>query len=442
MPLEPQEAATRIQSIWRRHQTQKLGYLEKPSTKVELYDAFVTSNEPDIRIPNARKVSDARFAFVSCSGLRTLEIIHELIDWANYQPSADGYKNIPKLFVVDNSAQVLLLWQLLKQCFLKPRNLKQALIEIAIKEDKFQLCNASSIITISDKICYLLSSLIKTPKQFSFFKNMIAKATILSGDYCDTDAFDFIRSHTENIPVYVYASNIIEYVNRPSRDHSRKVACQKNLAKFLENLYSLNLVCSIHSRTSVHEFLAVGCGIRPDHIILSFNESKNALLHKLADNRYLSLFGEPFAPLLNEPKISREVGTQTVDDEKIQFNGLKKGFLLPSNGSKRKQDLKKKANAVSSQASGFKPGFLLETPKKKMPQKLAPTPNPQEAAAVDDVTFSGFKPGFLVHQKKAIAPPKKTTLCSNATKKTKRKKKQPAKCGDAMFAGLKPGFLL
>ncbi|APS49705.1 hypothetical protein AVI51_01610 [Piscirickettsia salmonis] len=112
MPKQ-EEAALKIQSFFRRYQTQKK--FRKPSpTQLEKYKTFAVGNDPFLQVQKLSK-PNANYAIVGTGALRNLSITHEL--------SSNDLGVKPHIFIVDNSSDVHKFWFLVKELFQQSESL-------------------------------------------------------------------------------------------------------------------------------------------------------------------------------------------------------------------------------------------------------------------------------------------------------------------------------
>lgn len=284
--MTEQEAAIILQKHARRRLAQKS--VTPPKGAPKSYSTFVTGNEPNITFSPSEKQTSGRFAFIGCSGMKSLEIIKNLIDWDSYTGSPDGYNNIPKLFILDNSHQVVLFWNLLKQSCASAATLDECKANVLILRDKFRLCSNRDSYGVADEVVNNFIRLSNSNEMYQFLRGAICKATLITHDWANSDAFDFIHRHIDSIPTYVYASNILEYISSPYNYSYSVMEQQANVGNILRNISTLNPTMTLHTRTSDGEF-RLGGGHSPDRYLKLTTIEPSLQLQALTDPEFITM---------------------------------------------------------------------------------------------------------------------------------------------------------
>lgn len=295
MPYSPSDAAVKLQSAWKGYLVRK--ELKKPHTLTpQNYATLISGNEPSIRFPQKL---DRNFVLVGTSGIKSLQLISDL---AKIQPSSDGYSHVPKLFIVDYSPYVVNFWKFLKNCVAKAKNITDFIAHVLTR--RFDLekytggCCLSPEKVLINCICGLanlnaeptsgsyLETIPGKENKWDFIKNVIEKATIICHDWSDPSAFAYIRQHTApEVPIVVYASNIIEFANTCRRPMSSEESTT-TIDKMLDNIFLLRPYLSIHTRTWKRTDC---CHIKPDETLLLKGSDKKTHLDSLSNAKFRPL---------------------------------------------------------------------------------------------------------------------------------------------------------
>lgn len=314
------ESAKIIQASWRGYRTRRA--MAKPSSPGVDYDAFIVTNETPMAFPIDRLKSDGEFAFIGCSTFQNIALLFDMIDWSRYQPSLDGYTNIPKLFIVDNSRKVIEFWHLLRGVLLKNKTLNNCLVDIAFMEEAFAKCSPNKNHCVSDLVSTQLEGYITNHTDYEFLRHVLSKATFLQGSFLDKKVFHYIKDCIQRTPAYVYASNILEYVNKPYLKSTFHHRYEHQMQQFLDNLYCLNLACSIHTRTSLDYMATIKPVLKPEITIYSFDESKATLKEKLTNPELAPILGNALTPLLEQYREKIKNGFTFFDNEWLDSQEL------------------------------------------------------------------------------------------------------------------------
>lgn len=273
-----QAAALILQSVYRGRKTRKLIKESKPHTNTpSSYPPFFESNERALEgIPGELMPISGNFVVVGTFLLRSLEIALELTPAEFRGAVVDGYTNVPKLFILDFSSRVYNIWISLKKLFKETSlyNFKEK-----VRDDRYSLeIGESHLISGIERLC-------PTPEIYQYMRNVVAKSTIMLGDWYDERNFTYIKEHSGTQPVYLYASNIVEVTNDYLGEEEAKVR------KILENICMLEPVISIQTRTSLSTFIErnlnkieegrLGKIFKPEHTVLSTTHDPRELYRDL-----------------------------------------------------------------------------------------------------------------------------------------------------------------
>ncbi len=169
---------------------------------------IIGSNEPSTQ-PFAR-YQDGRFALMGCGVFRPIEMAMHMIDRSVYTFSDDkyGYKNIPKLFVLDLSSHVEEAWRRLKNLVCNTNGLSD--FKKRLQEDSFYegINSKGDYENLLDR----LEDFCTSSNDFILLKHIVQKATFIKADWRNKKAMDFVAAQTQALPLVVYASNIPEII--------------------------------------------------------------------------------------------------------------------------------------------------------------------------------------------------------------------------------------
>lgn len=284
----------KIQSFWRGYKTRK--YLKRQFPKTNnpsTYLTFVTGNEPEI-ITN--KIA-GYFVYIGTSGLKNLHNINQLI--STFVDSEDGYTHIPKLYIIDNSENVIDFWRSLKELLVKSEDITSFKENVDSNIDSFQLvCLAGNNISreILDNFYALtgIQNLEKDAKnpdailKYTFFRNIVCKATFICEDWLNSYVFNYIKERTgRKVPIVVYSSNIAEYIcaDKAEAPSTRLEEIRSDLESLIHNILILEPKLIIHTRSDKKS----SC-LRPKNVIMIEDHRVEAHLEKLCADSFRDIF--------------------------------------------------------------------------------------------------------------------------------------------------------
>ncbi|MFI4955948.1 MAG: hypothetical protein ACHQAX_01935 [Gammaproteobacteria bacterium] len=241
------------------------------------YLTNVASHEAKLltRHPDEPRFKD--FVFLGTSGLGVMSYLFQLAEYST--------EHTPKLYLLDFSIHVQSFWFSLK--------------DIAEKADTFEAFFArysEDIQKDAHKIGLLFEWLVdenalkgtSREQAYDFLRRIILNSSIICEDWSNKEAFNYINAtKTNDVPMFVFASNIIEFVDRHYR--CDRVQAHISVALILENIKSLNPYYSYHTRTSLNsredyiekywnKDLEVMTVLAPDRLI-RIGDQEDALKH-------------------------------------------------------------------------------------------------------------------------------------------------------------------
>lgn len=218
-----------IQSLMRRQNAiDKYAFNQLSAQFLENYKAFVIGNDPTISLQMDQYCDPGeKIAIVGTSVMRVVLLASQLSD----------FTHIPKIFLIDNSAQVTAFWKAIRD-FLRDETLAGDVGLFMGNLPAFLTSTKHLYIESYAKIFTFFSGLIRAIP-YDLMKKIICHATVLKQSWEHKDTFEKI----DNVlklhgikKVFIYPSNIVPYV----RD---KVKADR----ILENIESLSPVLSIHT---------------------------------------------------------------------------------------------------------------------------------------------------------------------------------------------------
>ena len=234
-----------------------------PSAEASSYPWIVGGNEPDFVV--APQFDTGRLALLGCGCLKSIEAAFSLIDFDHYEPSIDGYTNVPKLFIADTSLYVKKAWQRLKQLVSEHDSLEQfmqALEDIQI----FKGLSDKDLNNVKNRFVQRLTTFCHTQQDYLLFRAMVQKATFMQLDWLDAKVSEYIKQHNTQ-PLAIYASNIHEVV---VDTHGLQ-----GVETLLDNMTRLNPVVTIYTRTSLTQTAALKGATMPDQVDVVLDAHKD-----------------------------------------------------------------------------------------------------------------------------------------------------------------------
>lgn len=168
----------------------------------------VGGNEP--QLPPQPLFNHGQFAVVGCGCLKSLEAAFRCIDWDEYQSHANGYNNVPKMFIVDISQNVQVAWARLKYVCIKFERVDEFRDFIETDSYLFDGLHLPGSVT-TDRFISTFNSFCRSDTEFELFRNIVAKATFILGKMEDPEIISHIKSLNDR-DIIVYASNIHEHM--------------------------------------------------------------------------------------------------------------------------------------------------------------------------------------------------------------------------------------
>jgi hypothetical protein len=188
----------------------------------------------------------------------------------------------PKLFIVDNSIYVQQFWFVMKEIVEKCNTLADLKTRLNESIDKLKECCNPNFFNNHDTIINFIQKIIDDNKTdhedeeflFTYIKNIILQTTVICDDMQNPVVFSYINQmNNENLPVFAYASNIIEFISTEQYNFLSNVYKENFIDKSIEkvklilsNINSLNPEYVLHLRTTKKQSnkLCLAHGKEPD----------------------------------------------------------------------------------------------------------------------------------------------------------------------------------
>jgi hypothetical protein len=284
--LSDEEAAIVLQKHFRGRQARKKYKLNQiPSREQALYRAFVVGNGPVI-VGLDKFKSKEKIALVALSGMRSISIACELGD----------SQHIPKIFLIDNSWQVIQLWKKIQAFATQHDNAKTFIHDLKkFMRDNEGLCRGMKGFENLNLpgVKYLDQNVQKYFEQlfsiygFDYVKAIVLHTSIIAQSWADPDVFNKVTNILSELDikdVYVYASDIVMLVDDV-----------EDRNQILSNIESLNPVLSIHHDCcefhNIPEKVYLLTNQNPDYVkeVVMYQDSNPFWLHIASQNGYLDL---------------------------------------------------------------------------------------------------------------------------------------------------------
>lgn len=290
----PIEKIVKLQSFWRGYSSRKSTELYQFNEPTD-YPTFISGNEKEIKI--STKFTE-HFVYIGTSGLKNLHLMAQLS--SNMPKSSDGYKHIPKMFIIDNSQQVIEFWKTIKQLFIQSKNINEfGQNTQKVKSKLKQICKDedadNEVLKNIHSVISLLKSENVTPQcphdfnlNYTFFRNVVTKASFICYDWSNPIPFYYIKQKTSSkVPVIVYASNIPEYFARIKTMDLlvKEPEIEYHLEKIISHITTLKPLLTIYTRT-----LAGESNLRPTEVIQLNPQEVSRHLAMLKQDKYLDIF--------------------------------------------------------------------------------------------------------------------------------------------------------
>lgn len=246
---DAQRAAT-VQALWRGQHARQQHKVPR-TAHATAHATYVVGNEPDF---TSNIKFEGHFALVGTSAMRILKIAMEL---AASPEKSTGYEHTPKLFLVDNSANVVEFWALMKKAFSdaqdikafwgKMRASKHLINAVSLQYD----CQNDNIYRMLILMCHMTGDNPRdlsggSQARFLFLKTAVEKMTVICHDWANPDVFKYIRDKIDpHVPVMVYPSNIWECSSPSSASNKFDIP-----DRIVQNYLQLRPTLTIHTRTS------------------------------------------------------------------------------------------------------------------------------------------------------------------------------------------------
>lgn len=245
--------------------------------------AYICGNEPVIPLFTPFDV-ERQYVYVGTGGLQNLNWICGMHE----KP-----RIVPKFYLVDYSIQMTAFWFFIKDRMIHSTSYTSFYENILnFEQNLAPLCAGQNA---ADIVCEQFMNLENLDVSFEFLKELITKMSIVRADWRDENVFRFILQRTDqNIPIIVYASNIVEFLGNDYDGFKRDFVLKEgetSVTKVLGSLSILEPEHVIHTRTSHDLYYENGCRIHPDKfIIISQNPSVQEQLNKLSAPEFGGLY--------------------------------------------------------------------------------------------------------------------------------------------------------
>lgn len=252
------------------HRLENILAHKPPKTEGGPYPYIVNDN--NLALPKMAFYPHGRFALFGCSCLRAIQVAFQAIDFNQYDYSHDGYTNVPKLFIADNSSNVIKLWKVLKQRVARHEALNSFIesIDSAFFDDNKILLEPNSPNLFREKVLEFCQN----DQDYQLFKAMVQKATFMQMDWLDGRTMQYVNDHN-SLPIVIYASNIHELLAYTQN--------MPEIETYLHNIMLLEPAHTVYNRTSLSYARKIEGRPRPDKVDLvhgSQYEAHRATLFK------------------------------------------------------------------------------------------------------------------------------------------------------------------
>ena len=273
--MNEEQAAILIQSLWRGH-LQRRPFKEIRIGRPCDLRVAISGNEPEVKTQNLSPMA-GYYVFVGTSALANFHWIKKL---------SSTYQHPPKLYLIDYSRHVKPYWDNLKSLMAKSENYRQ-FKRLVLRDEKMMNPHTQFNDYVAKTIINF-DQLIDSRDAFGFFKEVLCKATIISGDWRDPRVFRLIRRLTdESVPIVAYASNILEFMGNQYDKFKRDVELQEeesSVQRLATTIQILNPTLVIHSRTSRVKSNSIAGRIHPDRFVF-VHEPKDVKSHLVSLER-------------------------------------------------------------------------------------------------------------------------------------------------------------
>lgn len=209
----------------------------------ELHDGF--------EYPN---VSAEEYVLLACGGLGWLQLIDKWTPAEMFNASIP----IPQVYILDSSRHVQNFWLVVQRMFKEDISLHDFFAKLNDTNPELDakmnsLCyqrkggwQEETLDVFSELFTGLTSE--QAQNKFKFIKECIKNLEVISHDWCRPEAFIHIKAKLNGRKIYVYPTNMIEYMLIEPGDATVK---QRQI---ITNIESLCPTLTIHSRTSTAVF--------------------------------------------------------------------------------------------------------------------------------------------------------------------------------------------
>lgn len=252
-------------------QRYQINHLSKNELKD--YLTFVIGNDP--KMPAELKKfhePNEKIALIGASGLRVISLACKL----------GNSKNLPKIFLIDNSNQVQKFWQAMRDFIgndQKAGNEKLFLNNLPhflasnkhlyrnIKHDGYKKNCTKTVKYLSQDINSYFKTLFKL-YGYDYVRRIILHTSLIKQSWTNEDVFVKIKNilhHLDIKKIYMYPSNIFDAIDDEDLQN-----------KFLENIQSLN------PQLCIHTYELGNMGMIPNKVLLATNQDPTFIRKSLS----------------------------------------------------------------------------------------------------------------------------------------------------------------
>lgn len=276
---ESLDAAKKLQSFVRGSEIRnKLVINPLSNHQLEDYPAFVIGNDPMMpKELDSHAEAKEKIGVVATSGLRAVSLACKL----------GNQNSTPKIFIVDNSLQVVSLWKAMREFFADVSKTGTADLLFAnlptfldqnktlyrdFEPDQFKPHCTKTLKYLSQDINGFFKALI-SKYGFDYVKKVILHTSIIQQSWADTDTFQKIKNLTTYLKIdkiYMYPSNIVACID----DINTQM-------RVLNNIKLVSPILSIHTNVCDRHH-------KPEEVFLVTNQNPSAVASTLFSSKCLN----------------------------------------------------------------------------------------------------------------------------------------------------------
>ncbi|MCL9684878.1 hypothetical protein [Legionella maioricensis] len=208
------ESTILIQSLIRRYEIQKkYKFTSLPEESMVSYQAFLLGNDPLVNVPDRYVPNQGGVALVAVSGFRALQLACKL--------GEKDKSTMPRVFIVDISKQVHVVWKMLKECADKSTtataflaNLDHFLKDAAGQYRNIQqyACTCTDCEPKPNPDPLVFFGELITMYGYDYVSEIITHTVLIKNSFADRETFKKIKEHISNLGIsntFVYSSNVL-----------------------------------------------------------------------------------------------------------------------------------------------------------------------------------------------------------------------------------------